>query len=124
MLYALVRVNNPTTFLSVTLTKGEALEYFNTLLRAKHFDDFKLWCNVKNHDVTEPDIWYDYYDECISDEETRQYSINKVYFTLDSIASIIRVMNKCQPLNCSFETAFEKVCFDEIKKAEEDEVFQ
>lgn len=107
-LYAVVKKDNSKNFLTLTLSKDEAIEYIKNLLKILNFSHFNSWCLLKEVDVNDDKSWTEYLAVCAS-EQLEEYSIVKVSYLFKDIVAMIRMFGHCIPIGCSFDTAIEKL---------------
>lgn len=91
---------------TVTSTLKDCQEYLDMLLYAKHISHYNLWCELYEYDAQSEITWNEYKGTVLI-EELNDYMIFRSYYTLDKIATIMRMFNHCQPLGCSFENDVE-----------------
>lgn len=107
-LYAVIKKDDSKNFLTLTLSKYEAIEYIKNLLKILNFSHFKSWCLLKEIDVNDDKSWTEYLAVCAS-EQLEEYSIVKVSYLFKDIVAMIRMFGHCIPIGCSFDTAMEKL---------------
>ena len=84
--------------------KNQILEYINKKLIVNHYDHYKQWCNL-NALVDTVEAEKEYIKTCGKTwDDYAQYTFKKFTYTIDEIASIFRIMNKCIPVGASYET--------------------
>jgi hypothetical protein len=99
---------------SVTATIDEATEYIKTKLVLDNFEHFKLWAELHNKEITNKESWVEYFNDVISPENKTKYIISRYKYTIQSIASILRMFNSCPPVGASYETATELSYFKNL----------
>lgn len=114
--WVLTKKDDPDKFLSITLSKAEAIEYAHTMLKFAHKPHFQAWCALRDYDWTTLSAWEQYFIECIDYEEKAEYSITNITYKLKDIAAIMRMFGGCSPIGCSFETPVE---YDHAKAKKE-----
>lgn len=107
ILYTAFEISNPQQILTITPNKEDALDYILKFLRIKHFDHFKMWCELRGLDVSTENAWLEYFNSCIDNQERRQYAVAKRKYTLNQVAAIMRMFGGCMPLGCTFDTPAE-----------------
>ena len=103
----------------------ELVEYIDKKILMSHYDHFKLWCDLHNCKVGDPKKQEEYLVNILTsmdDEEKKKYifPIKKISYDKQTVAAAIRMLNCCEPLNCSFELPIEKeyfnILFEEEKR--------
>ena len=99
------RPDDPVTF---TATHHDAVIALDQYLYLKHYSHFRLWCSLHNCPVDHGDSWRKYARAVIEPEMENQeeplYTIIKIDYKANVIASLLRSFNKCIPLGCPFDT--------------------
>lgn len=93
---------------TITISHKQAEEYIQRINFITHRNHFIAWCN--NNDIHLKDdyfpdeaIWQKYYNLVWKDEKPR-YFIQKIKYSLTTLASLLRMYNNVIPLGCSYET--------------------
>lgn len=102
--YAVTNKNQPKQILTLTCTKMQAVDFCYRFLRVKHFDHFKMWCEMRDLDVNSESAWSTYFNNCIDKEERCEYLIHKKVYELNNVAAILRMFGGCLPMGCKFDT--------------------
>lgn len=86
-------------------TKPDILEYVNKKLIVDHYDHYKSWCRFHNLNEESLEAQIAYLDKVGHTwEDTSKYSFKRYVYSIDEIASIFRIVNKCPPVGASYET--------------------
>ena len=112
--YALVSKEVKNKFLTITKDPKEAEEYAMMLLRIKHYEHFKSWCDLRELDSKDFPNWLKYYTDCVPSTEKQCFQIVKIKYELSNILAILRMFGNCLPLGCSFDTELEYAYFNAI----------
>lgn len=93
----------PITF---TATRSEAMYALDQYLYVKHYLHFKQWCNLRGLEVDHAETWASYSQQVLADEYNGEplYSIVRIEYEPNVIASLLRFVNNCIPLGCPFDT--------------------
>ena len=112
-LWAVIDREYPETPVTFTATKDDAEFALDQYLYLKHYTHFTLWCDNHNLKVDHAQTWRKYINTVMNDELTEEqrtdpskapYVILQIDYEMNVIASLLRTMNHCTPLGCSFDT--------------------
>lgn len=117
--YAVSMKSHPNIFICYCTSKAEAREYVYSFIKAKHQTHFSEWCRYKELNENNWEIFYQYFNTVIDDEEKKNYVIHSLKYNKKDLAAILRMFGSCIPLNCSFEKEIEHKYFNEKEKARE-----
>lgn len=85
--------------------KNQILEYINKKLIVNHYDHYKQWCELQKLNENTAEAEAAYIKMCGQNwSEYGQYTFKKFTYTINEIASIFRIMNKCVPVGATYET--------------------
>ena len=75
-------------------------------LYLKHYKHFRLWCPLHGHEVDHSRAWAEYSRTAmnLNAPEGPLYTVVKIEYDPNTIASLLRHVNACTPLGCAFET--------------------
>lgn len=105
--YALMDKEKPETFLTVTLTKNEALEYaVKYVLFVQFKDHFTQWCALRGLDTEDGQVWAEYLS--LNTEELERYIVKEIFYTYAELVALVRMFAHSQPLGCTFEIPAEE----------------
>lgn len=103
-----------------TATEEEAYEY---LTRKTYIDNeahYKMWC--KAHDKNESEeAFNEYVYTVIAEDEDYKFSIIKMHYTYEEVASIIRCMSGYKAIGTSFESELENEITKTLASQETDD---
>ena len=113
--------DTPITF---TTTREEAIIALDQYLYLKNYIHFRMWCNLRDLPINHGSSWSRYsqdilIDELSTDPATNEapYLITRLDYKPNIIASLLRSINNCIPLGCSFDTEEEIEEFSEYLSA-------
>ena len=117
--YAVKNTDDMNQILTLTETKDQAMEFGYKYLRMKHFDHFKMWCELRNLDVTDIESWDSYFVTVLPYEEKAKYVIIKKIYTHDEMAAFMRMFLRCAPIGCDYENDQELLYFQQLMYSQE-----
>ena len=111
-LYLVYRNENPASLVTVLADKKQIDEFIDRMIIVDNWDDYKLWCNLRNLDYKNLESYYSYIDNYIAtnpEEVESKYTfiVTKTFYTKEALSSILRMFNGCVPLGCSYESPVE-----------------
>ena len=95
-------------------------EYGYKYLRLKHFDHFKMWCELRSLSIDSEAAWATYFTKVLTYEEKAGYAIAKQTYKLNNLAAVLRMFGGCFPLGCSFDTETEYLYLKTKLEAQEE----
>lgn len=111
--YAIVKKGDEKNFLTLTLHKEQAFEFASKLIKMEHFEHYSLWLEL--HEKTDTlDAWQEYLTSCVDLEELQEYIIKEIDYKFSDVIAMLRMFGHCIPLDCSFDTDFEKAYRDSV----------
>lgn len=115
LLYIIKRKSDPSKICAVVTKEDDISEYINTRLLLDNNEHFRAWCSFKNIDIDNnlelcTKSWEEYCDTVLTDE-IDDYIVQEYFYTIEGIASIMRMFNHCEPLNCSYESETEHLYY-------------
>ena len=110
-LYLVFEKDNQDSLVTILDDKKQISEYINRRILIDNYEHYLMWCDLRKLDFKNSENELLYINTLLdSNEEVLSkytYIVKKVYYKRDKIASILRMFNKCVPLGCSYENAFE-----------------
>lgn len=107
-LYMAFAVSDRTQPLCFTSSKEETQQVIEKQIYINHYEHFKMWCNLRGVTPSiDSDAWYDYYiglsESSGSDDPRDRFYIIDAYYSLDDIASFMRMFAHCPPFDLPHE---------------------
>ena len=103
--------------LCVTTTEKEAYEYITRKTYLDNENHYKMWCNVHNKNIEE--AFEEYITTVLALDEDYKFSIVKMQYTNDELASIIRCMLGYELVGASYESDSEREFNEAVKLQDE-----
>ena len=109
---------DPNIIYTFTNTFAEISEYLLKLYVYQYrYDHFLTWCESRNKDKSNL-LDINEYVQALEINLFDYYNIGTVEYSQHNMASLFRIFNQCVPLNCSFETDFEREAYIELLNQE------
>lgn len=110
--------NNNNHFYTFTNTYAQVLEYlFKLYVYQNKYEHYVQWCEFRGLDKSKDESVFEYVSS-LEVNLSEHYNIGRIEYTQENLASLFRIYNGCVPLNCSFETNFERENYLELIKNE------
>lgn len=105
-MWAIIDNDNPDTPVTFTATREDALLALDQYLYLKHYKHFRLWCPIHGYTVDHGAAWVAYSKTAIDagSEENPRYTLARLEYEPNTLASIIRQYYGCIPMGCPFDT--------------------
>ena len=121
VVWAVVDNENPEVPVTFTATHSDAVMALDQYLYLKHYTHFRQWCPLHGLPVDHANSWLRYSEEVIASEynagDAPLYTIARITYKPNIIASLLRTYNYCTPLGLPFDTSEE---IEEYAKRVED----
>lgn len=118
-LYLIYKDDKCNELLTVVSSKKQINEFIDRMIIVDNWEHYMLWCDLKSIDYKDVSNHKKYIDNYIitnPEEVNSKYSfvIQKVIYTKDLFASILRMFNGCTPIGCSYENTCELTYITEL----------
>ncbi len=125
-MWAVIDNEDPDEPVTFTATRHDAIIALDQYLYLKHYAHFRLWCGLHNLEVDHGTSWSEYArmvinSEILPDQEA-PYTIVKIDYEANVIASLLRTHNHCTPLGCPFDTDEELDAYSQYFSAKTERV--
>ena len=108
IMWAVIDNEKPDEPVTFTATRHDAVVALDQYLYLKHYAHFRLWCQVHDCKIDHGPNWVRYSKAVIEGEfregDAPLYTIIKVDYDPNVIASLLRSYNRCIPMGCPFDT--------------------
>lgn len=94
--------------LTVVLHFKQTQEYILNKIILDHAPHYVSWCELNNKNKNSLDTRLDYALNILNlKEEKQKYSVIKMRYPLPVIMIMLRLLNRCVPIGCSFDSKVE-----------------
>lgn len=112
--------------LCTTATEDEAYDYITAKVYSENYAHYKMWCGAHDKDEDEAETFEEYVTTVLAQDDDCKYSIVKMHYTYEELASIIRCMLGYVPVGASFEGELEQsvsdMLNDDLSKEDEEDI--
>lgn len=118
-LYLVFSQSNPEELVTILTKKSDIDEYIERRILLDNYEHYKMWCELKGLDINSLENEKEYvynHIEYSDDEEINKYTfcMRKVYYSIDNIASSLRMFYNCIPVGCTYEDKNEFIYLKQI----------
>jgi hypothetical protein len=97
-------------FYTITETQKQSEEYVNRRLYLENKEHFTRWCELRELDYKDNNNW-ELYAKSTENIPFHKFSISKVTYKLNDVATIFRMFNGCIPIGTTYEDSTEVIQF-------------
>lgn len=124
--YGVQLIDNQQSFLTITETQQEALEYINRYLYLKHKEEYETWAYYQKLPVEDMETWAKFKLTRIDQAELANIGLTCIRYSSKDIATMLRMFCGVKPIGCSFDDQLEysKFLYQESAKESLESLFK